>query len=202
MGAPTAFHPPLFPLVLAAGSELGLDSFRQHQAIGCLLGALTVGAVGLIARRLAGEVVGLAAAGMAAIYLPLIGDSSTLFSEALYGLTIAGVLLAALRVLERPTVARAAVLGVAVALAALTRGEGLALILLALPLCRRGGPGTGARVAATLGACAIVDRALGDPLERGDGPAGAALDERRLGARGGQLPVDVPSRARCRAPGI
>ncbi|UGS37378.1 ArnT family glycosyltransferase [Capillimicrobium parvum] len=156
VGAPTAFHPPLFPLLLAAGSELGLDSFRQHQAIGCLLGALTVGGIGLIARRLAGEVAGATAAGMAAIYLPLIGDSSTLFSEALYGLTIVGVLLAALRVLERPTVAHAALLGVAVALAALTRGEGLALILLALPLCRRGGPGTGARVAATLGACAIV----------------------------------------------
>ena len=66
------------------------------------------------------------------------------------------MLLAALWMLERPTVARAAVLGVAVALAALTRGEGLALILLALPLCRRGGPGTGARVAATIGACAVV----------------------------------------------
>jgi len=156
VGAPTAFHPPLFPLVLAAGSELGLDSFRQHQAIGCLLGALTVGGIGLLARRVAGETAGIVAAGMAAVYLPLIADSSTLFSEALYGLTIVGVLIAALRLLERATVARAAMLGAAVALAALTRGEGLALILLALVLCARGGRGAVARSAAALGACAVL----------------------------------------------
>src|SRR4051794_15198031 len=59
---PTAFHLPLFPALLAAGSELGADSYRAHQVMGCLLGSGTVAVVGLIGRRLAGERAGLLAA--------------------------------------------------------------------------------------------------------------------------------------------
>ena len=59
----TAFHLPLFPTLLAAFSLVGLDSETAHMVVGCALGAVTVALVGVIARRLAGDAAGLAAAG-------------------------------------------------------------------------------------------------------------------------------------------
>src|SRR5215211_1827182 len=39
---PTAAHPPLYPLYLAAGVKLGLTSFAQQRVVDCLLGVATV----------------------------------------------------------------------------------------------------------------------------------------------------------------
>jgi Dolichyl-phosphate-mannose-protein mannosyltransferase len=131
---PTAFHPPLFPAVLAIFSELGLTSYSAHQAVGCALGAGTVAVIGLAGRQLGGERLGLMAAGISAVFLPLAVKDSMLMSESLYGLLVALVLLAALRLRASPTVGRAAVLGALIGLAALTRGEALALALLLAPV--------------------------------------------------------------------
>jgi 4-amino-4-deoxy-L-arabinose transferase-like glycosyltransferase len=138
---PTAFHLPLFPAVLALGSELGADSYRAHQAMGWAFGAGTVMTIGLIGRRLGGPRTGLIAAAIAALYLPLIINDSLGMSESLYGLLIALVILAALRLLELPLARRAVALGIALGLAALTRQEALLLVLLLLPVVlRAGGP--------------------------------------------------------------
>src|SRR5215211_1516042 len=85
---PTAFHPPLFPALLALASLLGATSYDAHQAIGCALGAATVAVTGLAARRLGGERLGMLAAAIAAIYPPLVANDSLLMSESLYGLTV------------------------------------------------------------------------------------------------------------------
>jgi hypothetical protein len=135
--APTAFHPPLFPAILALASKLGLTSWGAHRAVGCALGAATVAVVGWIGRRLGGRALGLTAAGLAAVYLPLIANDSSLMSESLFGLTIAAVVLAALRLAEAPSGPRAAVLGVAIGLAALTRAEALLLLFLLVPFAAR-----------------------------------------------------------------
>jgi hypothetical protein len=59
----------------------------------------------------------------------------SLMSEGLYGFFLVCTRLAAMRVRERPSWGRAAVLGALISLAALTRGEGLSLIvLLAIPV--------------------------------------------------------------------
>jgi 4-amino-4-deoxy-L-arabinose transferase-like glycosyltransferase len=135
---PTAFHPPLFPALLAVFSELGLTSYSAHQAIGCALGACTVAAIGLAGRQLGGERLGLVAAGIAAVFLPLAVKDSMLMTESLYGLLVALVLLAALRLRASPTPRGAALLGVVIGLAALTRGEALALALLLAPVVPAG----------------------------------------------------------------
>jgi hypothetical protein len=127
---PTAFHLPLFPTILAAFSLVGLDSQTAHMLVGCALGALTVVLVGLVGVRLAGPAAGLMAAAIAALYPPLVMNDSVLLSESLTGPTIAGALLAALRLRERPTTARALVLGVLIGLAALNRSEALLLVVL------------------------------------------------------------------------
>src|SRR5436305_5797051 len=140
--AATASHPPLYALVLAAAVKLGITSDVAQRSLGVVFGSLTVLGVGLLGRRAGGGRVGLVAAALAAVSPLLIAADGALLSETLYGPIVAGTLLAALRLAERPSAGRAAVLGVAVGFATLTRAEALLLlVLLVLPLALRGDAG-------------------------------------------------------------
>jgi 4-amino-4-deoxy-L-arabinose transferase-like glycosyltransferase len=130
---PTAEHPPLWPLVLAAASEVGGNGLLSHRLVGVPFGVATAGLLGLIGRRLGGDGAGLIVAAIAACHPLLIGADGSLMSETMYGMFVAAALLLALRLLERPTLPAAAALGIAIGLAALTRGEALALLLLLVP---------------------------------------------------------------------
>jgi hypothetical protein len=153
---PTAFHLPLFPLVLAIASKLGADGVRAHEAVGWLCGAGTVAGIGFAGRRLAGERAGLIGAGLAAVYLPLVVNDSLGFSESLYGALIALVILAALRIREEPTAGRAVALGAALGLAALTRQEALLLAVLLIPVVTSAGGVRRRNVALMLAATAAL----------------------------------------------
>jgi hypothetical protein len=136
----TAFHPPLWPLVLSVPSRLGLDGFLEHRSTGCLLAGGTIFLVGLLGRRVAGTSVGLVAAGLFAAYPSMIAADGGLMSESLYGLLVAALLLAAYRLLDRPSARSALLLGAAIGAAALARGEALLFLpLLALPVVWRAG---------------------------------------------------------------
>jgi hypothetical protein len=75
---------------------------------------------------------------LAAVYPLLIAADGALMSESLFGLLVALSLLVGAALLETPSVRTAALLGAIVALAALTRGEGLLFLpMLVLPLLRR-----------------------------------------------------------------
>jgi hypothetical protein len=152
----TAFHLPLFPALLAIVSKLGLTSYDAHQAAGCVCGAGTVAVIGLAGRRLGGETLGLVAAGLAAVYLPLAINDSLTQVEALYGLMVALVILAALRLAAKPTGRRALVLGAAIGFAALTRSEALALGVLLAPWVVRMAPGGWRRLAVMAAAVVLV----------------------------------------------
>ncbi|MEA2426478.1 MAG: hypothetical protein QOF37_106 [Thermoleophilaceae bacterium] len=149
-GTPTALHPPLFPLVLALPSALGLDSYNAHRVVVCLIGTGTIAGVGLLARHVAGERAGLLAAGVAALSPVLVSADSAVMSETLLGLLVVMCALCAYRLRERPTAARAALLGALIGLAALTRGEALLLVLLLLPWRRP------KLAAALVAACAVT----------------------------------------------
>jgi 4-amino-4-deoxy-L-arabinose transferase-like glycosyltransferase len=155
---PSAGHPPLYPVLLSGLSKLGLTSTQWHRSLGIVLGMVSIVLIAYIARRVAGPRAGLAAAVIAAIYPIFIGADADLMSETLYGPLIAGMLLAALSLRERPRVVMAALIGALIALAALTRSEALLFVpFLGLPLAWRGGrPGRIGRLAAVVGACAIV----------------------------------------------
>lgn len=133
---PSAGHPPLLSIVLAAGSVVGLRSFRDHRAITALIGALVVLPVGFLAAWLAGWWAGIVAAALAAVYPNLWINDGMLMPEGLYALLVALMLLATYAVIvgwhrRASTVA----LGLCIGLAALTRGEGLLfLAFLVVPL--------------------------------------------------------------------
>src|SRR5215210_2078893 len=74
---PTAFHPPLWPLLLAAPSKLGIGTVIGHKLVGCAVGAVTVAITGLVGRRIGGDRTGLVAAAVIALLpLQVIADNS------------------------------------------------------------------------------------------------------------------------------
>lgn len=132
---PTAEHPPLFSVVLAAPATLGFRSVHDLEIFSSLIGVAGVVLIGLLGRRVAGDAVGLVSAGIAATYPMLFQASALAFSESLGVAMAAAVLLVAYQIVDQPSRARWALLGLLIGLAALTRGEGGALlVVVAWPL--------------------------------------------------------------------
>ncbi|MCW2994988.1 MAG: hypothetical protein JWQ18_2483, partial [Conexibacter sp.] len=135
---PTAEHPPLHIVLLAAVDLLGGHGTLAQKFVLCLFGAGTVVALGVLGRTVAGPRAGLIAAALAAVYPLLWVIDGSLMSETEYVLLITLILLVAYRYLGAPTLRGAVALGALIALAALTRGEALGLlVLLVIPLVLR-----------------------------------------------------------------
>jgi 4-amino-4-deoxy-L-arabinose transferase-like glycosyltransferase len=155
---PTAHKPPLYPLLLALVSTLGGTGYVAHQVATAVVGTATVVVCALLAYRVAGARAAIIAAALGAAYPVFLVADASLRAESLFALLVALALLASYRAWESPTAWRLCQLGVVVGLAALTRSEGLALlVLLAVPVgWRRGGPGRDRRLAVVAAACALT----------------------------------------------
>jgi 4-amino-4-deoxy-L-arabinose transferase-like glycosyltransferase len=154
---PTAAHPPLYPLGLAAIARLGGRSVDAQRILGVCAGTGTVLVVALIGTRLAGRRAGLVAAGLCAVYPAFIAADGALMSETLFGFIVACALLQTLRLLNRRTIAGTVVLGLLIGAAGLTRGEGLLLLpILGLILLFRAPPPRLLPAAALIAATMIV----------------------------------------------
>ncbi len=138
---PSAGHPPVYLLYLAAVSRFIGQSELTHRLASCLLGGLAIFVIGLVGRELVDERVGLLGAAGAVVYAQLWINDEMLMSESMYVLTSALMVLWAIKFWKRPTAGRAALMGAGIALAALTRAEALLLFpLLALPYAFVRGP--------------------------------------------------------------
>jgi len=156
---PGADHPPLFTLVLALASVLGLKTFFSQVLWTCAVGALGVFLIGIAAREVAGARVGLIAAGIAAFYPVFVINDGAVMSETLVSATTALVLLCYYRLWRQPSYGRALWLGLSIAAAALTRPEfALALPLLVLPLVFR--KWKGQPVGRRIGLAAVLSAAV------------------------------------------
>jgi 4-amino-4-deoxy-L-arabinose transferase-like glycosyltransferase len=139
---PSAGHPPVYILYLAAVSRFIGQSQLTHRLASCLLGGCAIFVIGLIGKEIADERVGLLAAAGAVVYAHLWINDEMLMSESAYVLTSAIMVLWAVKFWKRPTAGRAALMGAGIALAALSRAEAVLLFpLLALPyaFARRNG---------------------------------------------------------------
>ncbi len=131
---PSAFHGPLYPVVLSISSRFGGTSYFDHKMMSIVVGTGLVLAVGVLAKRLGGTAVGLIAAAFAAIYPNLWLIDSLLYPEGLMALLVTSTMIVAYRWRDRPRLSTAALFGAVIALTALARGEGVLLLpLLALP---------------------------------------------------------------------
>ncbi len=139
---PAADHPPLtvFAIVpvIATGDRLGLAESTTQLVVRfemLLIGLGGIVLMALLARRLAGEMAGLIAAGIAATYPYLWVNDGLIMSESLAVLLVTAALLLAYELRDRPTLQRAVALGLVCGLGSLARAELILLApLLGLPL--------------------------------------------------------------------
>lgn len=129
--SPTAAHPPMTTLLLAAGTfAIGLHGGTTSSLLViAVLGAAVVLCVGLLGRAVAGPWVGLTAAILAALSPNFWMPSGILMSETPAMLFMALILLAVVHLLRSPTLVAAVLLGVACGAQALVRAE----LILCLP---------------------------------------------------------------------
>jgi 4-amino-4-deoxy-L-arabinose transferase-like glycosyltransferase len=132
---PSAGHPPAYILYLAAVAKFVGTSELTQRLASTLLGAGAVFMLGVLARRIFGnDWAGWTAAALAAAYAHLWINDEMLMSESMYVLTIAFAVWTAYKFWDRPGVRTAALMGLGIALAALSRAEAISLFpFLAIP---------------------------------------------------------------------
>jgi 4-amino-4-deoxy-L-arabinose transferase-like glycosyltransferase len=130
-----AEHPPLYIVLLAGESWIGLHTYLEHQIFTCLMDTSTILIIGYTARELFGKGAGIFAAVIVAIYPYFWFNDGGILSEGTAQLTTALTVLFAYRLWERRTVKSACWLGVGIGLATLSRAEAILLpVLMLLPL--------------------------------------------------------------------
>lgn len=122
---PTAGFPPGYSSYLALITYLGGDTQLWHRAAGAVLGAMSVGFIGVLGRRIAGATVGLTAAGLAALYPMLFVSDGALLAEVLFLPLLLAAAILSLKVLDRYNPAHAMLLGATLGAATLTRSDGV-----------------------------------------------------------------------------
>jgi 4-amino-4-deoxy-L-arabinose transferase-like glycosyltransferase len=125
---PTAFRTPGYPVALAVVQKLG-GGWTAERVLGALLGVLTVLLIYVLARTLWGARVAVLAGAIAAIFPPLVVLNVSLLSEVLFLPLMLAAVLAVLEYRESQSLRWAAAAGVLCGLSALTRPNGLVLVL-------------------------------------------------------------------------
>jgi hypothetical protein len=156
----TAFRAPLFPVVLAGVYKVLGVSLLRARLFEALVGALTVGLLGLVAAQIWGRREALIAMAVSAVYPPLILMTTSLQWEVLFLPLLLGAIACALAYRRRSDRLRLPIAaGCLLGLAALSRETGLLMVLPVGILVWQGA--RGARrpllaVATVVGAMAVV----------------------------------------------
>ena len=119
---PGAEHGPLTSTLMAVVSWGG-DPINRQRMVTVAAGIATVAVVGLVARRIGGDRVGLIAAALAAVYPNLWVNDGLVMSESISCLLVAVSILTVLRWIDAPNDRRALLCGAIVGLGALARSE-------------------------------------------------------------------------------
>ncbi|HEU4393581.1 MAG TPA: glycosyltransferase family 39 protein [Solirubrobacterales bacterium] len=126
-GGPSALRAPGYPYLLAAVYAVSGDRIAVGRLLNAILGALAVGLVYLIAKRIWGRRVGLLAALLTAVFPPLVLLSRDLLSESLFIAVELGAVLCVLEFRRSRALWWAAGAGLLCGLGVLTRNPGPAL---------------------------------------------------------------------------
>jgi hypothetical protein len=133
-GIPGAAHPPLFSALLALADCLDLHGANAQRAFLCVVGVSAIVCCGRIGIRLAGHTGEVAVTWIAAVWPGMWIYNGEVLSESLTVVLVSATLLAFYRLHEKSAAGRAFVLGITVALCALTRPELLILVVAFAPL--------------------------------------------------------------------
>ena len=140
-GSPTAFRPPAWPYLLAGVYEVTGARWTAGRLTAAVLGTLSVALVYAIAAAALGRRAAVGAGWLAAVFPPMVFLSGSLVAESLFVFAMLAAVWATLRARDGPGRLWWAVLaGAACGLAALTRTNGLVLLLpVAIGLAAAGG---------------------------------------------------------------
>ena len=129
-GGPTAFRPPMFPVVLAAVYKVTGVHITAARVFQALLGTVSVALIGLLAWSVWGRRTALVAMAVAAVYPPLVVAGGTLLSESLAIPLELGAVLCAMRArTSRRAPAWAVAAGLLTGLGILTRPNSAVLVV-------------------------------------------------------------------------
>jgi 4-amino-4-deoxy-L-arabinose transferase-like glycosyltransferase len=131
-GGASALRPPAYPYLLSAVYEIAGVHVNAGRLVGALLGTVTVGLVFLVALRLFDRRHALWAAGLTAVFPPLVWGSAALLSETLFTPLVLLAVLLLLSARASPRVWTVAAAGAVLGVAALTRSNGALLVAAAL----------------------------------------------------------------------
>ncbi len=120
---PSASHPPLTSTLLTVSNWFGLTTFREHSIFLSLVFLATVALVAIAVKLSGGPKVALVAAALVATSPYLFVNPSTNLAETPVLLTVALLLVALFRLIEKPGPWRAVLVGAAAGLGALSRSE-------------------------------------------------------------------------------
>ena len=132
---PSAFRPPLYPLALApvyaaVGTDNASDRWLGARLEQAVIGTAIVALIACIALQLWGRRPALIAGAIAAVYPPLLQAGTSLLTEPLFVAMVLAAIAAVLRYrLSDPRLRWLAVAGACAGFAALTRGNGLAVVV-------------------------------------------------------------------------
>jgi 4-amino-4-deoxy-L-arabinose transferase-like glycosyltransferase len=139
--------------------ELGVNPLTAMRAVSVAAGLATVAVIGLLARRVGGDLAGLAGAGLAVVVPFFVVHDGIGIMEPLVTLVMAAALLAQVELARRPSLRLGVVLGVVLAAAVLTKENtkpAIALIPIGLLLLDWDREGRGPRLRRWAGAVAIA----------------------------------------------
>lgn len=131
-GEPTAQWPPVYPFLLSIVYRIFGTDPHAGEIFNVLIGSATVPLAYFVARRVLGQSEARFVGGFMVIMPGQIFFCDVLLSETLYTFTLVGFF--ALAVLLKPSKRNAAILGVAIGIAALSRGEGPLLLIIPLAM--------------------------------------------------------------------
>lgn len=137
-----AYRPPGYPYALALPALLARwvgDGLVLARAFQVLIGVIVVGLIGLLGSMLWGRRVGLIALGLGAVYIPLVLVSSVVISEPLYTAFMLGAICAVLRWRAHGGWRMLALAGLLAGLTALTRENGVLVIVGVAAIAAAGG---------------------------------------------------------------
>lgn len=159
-GEPSAFRPPLYPYFLGGIYKATGNSRLAGRIANALLGAIAVLLLYLLTLRVAGPRLAAWAAGLAAVFPPLVFLSLALMSEALFIALLLGTVLALLAYRDSDgSLPTALLTGLLAGLLTLTRANGIAIALLAVVVVLAGPQAPRRRLIAatvTLLGCVVV----------------------------------------------
>ncbi len=154
--SPGAGKPPVWPLAIAGLTAVGLDTPTDVRLLAALLGAGAVLAIGAVTFQVAGRRAAIIAAAFAAVYPMLWINDWKMLNDGPYALATAVVLYTSFAFWRRPRPKTALWLGLAIAIANLTRSEASNLIIFLIIPLAMGVPHISRSARAKLGALAII----------------------------------------------